>query len=494
MKEKLTMLIVDDLEVNRSIFRRTFQAVYDVAEAKDGVEALKILHERKIDIVILDLFMPNLNGIDVLKQMKLENKLSDIPVIVKTAVDENMESEMLKLGADDFIFSPFDTAIIEKRVTNIVQKYILKHMIMQQKIVDEKWLNKIRESMVSQMSEKIKESIYSIMEITKEGKAEERNSLLVKQQFDAIQQTGEKMLEIVDDILDISGENRQKLQLKNEKFHLNTVVGSITEIISAKCKEKGIAFEVDISSLVRKEIIGDSVLLRQLWQVILENSVAYTKPGKKVRTSLCQRLICPQEVELIIRIEDEGGQRKFPQIRSMAALMGGTIDINFLEKDESSIVLRIPYRCEKEAKNEKKCFNSMKTMFFDEDELICNYHVANLTRLGIQCEIAENNLSALRKMKEAYEEGNGYDCCFINWDMEKGKTIVNKIREFFKADMIRIVAATGEKSSEEMAMRQAGVDYILEKPLQQSGVCQLMTEICQSLNENMYKMESVGAN
>ena len=123
MQKNRVMLVADDIDVNRASFRAMFEEEYEVLEAGNGNETLKILEERKVDIVILDMCMPVKSGKQVLKQMKADPKLLDIPVIVKTVIGEERELEMLEMGADDFIFSPCEPEVVKKRVFNIMTRY-----------------------------------------------------------------------------------------------------------------------------------------------------------------------------------------------------------------------------------------------------------------------------------------------------------------------------------------------------------------------------------
>jgi DNA-binding response OmpR family regulator len=124
------MLLVDDLDVNRASLKEIFRLQYDVLEAADGIEALEILEKTPVDIVILDLYMPRMDGKEVLRRMRMQEAWQKIPVLIKTAVDENMEVKLLEMGADDFIISPFDPALIVNRVKNIMQKYIYERRIL----------------------------------------------------------------------------------------------------------------------------------------------------------------------------------------------------------------------------------------------------------------------------------------------------------------------------------------------------------------------------
>ena len=123
MQKNRVMLVADDIDVNRASFRAMFEGEYEVLEAGDGNETLKILEERKVDIVILDMCMPVKSGKQVLKQMKADPKLLDIPVIVKTVIGEERELEMLEMGGGRFIFSPCEPEVVKKRVSNIMTRY-----------------------------------------------------------------------------------------------------------------------------------------------------------------------------------------------------------------------------------------------------------------------------------------------------------------------------------------------------------------------------------
>ena len=103
------VLIVDDEEINREILGNIIESEYKVAFAKDGKEALEIIHDKKsaISLVLLDLLMPKVSGFEVIKEMKEEGLLNEIPVIVLTS-EKDSEIESLKLGAADFLTKPYD--------------------------------------------------------------------------------------------------------------------------------------------------------------------------------------------------------------------------------------------------------------------------------------------------------------------------------------------------------------------------------------------------
>lgn len=126
MQREKTMLIADDVELNRALLENIFDDEYSILQAADGVEAMEILHSQPVDVVLLDIVMPRMDGFEVLKAMKEEESLSGIPVIMATSEKEKSEERALILGADDFINKPYRAMVVKKRVENIVVKHILE--------------------------------------------------------------------------------------------------------------------------------------------------------------------------------------------------------------------------------------------------------------------------------------------------------------------------------------------------------------------------------
>ena len=120
---KRRILIVEDEEINRAILGHILNEDYEILYASNGLEALEQIktHKDELAIVLLDLQMPQMSGMEVLKVMKEEDELKDIPVIVMTA-DQSAEVECLRYGAIDFIPKPYPTAeVIQARVIRCIE-------------------------------------------------------------------------------------------------------------------------------------------------------------------------------------------------------------------------------------------------------------------------------------------------------------------------------------------------------------------------------------
>ena len=118
-----TILIVDDVKINREMLGDLLADDYDILYAADGVEALELLHSRKneIDLVLLDLQMPKKNGREVLAEMQVDEDLMSIPVLILT-VEQEAELDCLKIGAMDFIPKPFpNIEIVKARIAKCIE-------------------------------------------------------------------------------------------------------------------------------------------------------------------------------------------------------------------------------------------------------------------------------------------------------------------------------------------------------------------------------------
>src|SRR5687767_3325942 len=108
MSVKARLLVVDDNEMNRDTMSRQLErAGYEVATAEEGIKALEMIDQQKFDLVLLDVMMPGLTGVELLKIVRADHPANELPIIMATARDksENMV-EALSLGANDYVTKP----------------------------------------------------------------------------------------------------------------------------------------------------------------------------------------------------------------------------------------------------------------------------------------------------------------------------------------------------------------------------------------------------
>lgn len=128
MSSKRRVLIVDDEKTNRKILSKILSGDYEVLEADNGATALKMLQkpDHHIDVVLLDLLMPEFDGFDFLRVFSETGQADNIPVVVTTG-DDNPESETkcLELGAWDFVKKPYNATVLKLRVKSAIERNTL---------------------------------------------------------------------------------------------------------------------------------------------------------------------------------------------------------------------------------------------------------------------------------------------------------------------------------------------------------------------------------
>lgn len=134
VNEKI-MLVVDDMEINRASLESIFETDYRILQAGDGEEALRILEEQnyKVDMILLDLMMPGMNGQTFMQERKNDPRILNIPVVIITA-DDTTEQQVLtmELGASDYIVKPFIPEIVTRRVQNVWDSTRRKKEVLQE--------------------------------------------------------------------------------------------------------------------------------------------------------------------------------------------------------------------------------------------------------------------------------------------------------------------------------------------------------------------------
>lgn len=117
------ILVVDDeIEIRKAINIYLSNEGYEVFEAKDGIEALEVLKEEEISLILMDIMMPRLNGIEAIIKIRQDKK---IPIIIISAKTENFDVVLgLNVGADDYILKPFNFTELIARVKANLRRYV----------------------------------------------------------------------------------------------------------------------------------------------------------------------------------------------------------------------------------------------------------------------------------------------------------------------------------------------------------------------------------
>ena len=151
-----TLLVVDDNEDNRyALTRRLAREGYaNIATAVDGEQALELVRSKPFDLVLLDIMMPKVNGYEVLAQMKADENLRHIPVIMISAVDElDSVVRCIENGAEDYLPKPFNPTLLRARVGASLERKRLHDQVAAQAADLAAWNRTLEERVEQQVAE-----------------------------------------------------------------------------------------------------------------------------------------------------------------------------------------------------------------------------------------------------------------------------------------------------------------------------------------------------
>ncbi|MDY0233209.1 MAG: response regulator [Sulfurimonas sp.] len=122
-EQELVVLTVDDDTINLKLLKSMLmksESVKEVVEARNGAEAIEILKSRDdIDLILLDIIMPIMSGIEMLQVVRADDNLRQLPIIVLTT-DETKKSEALECGANDFLVKPIRNNELIKKISAVL--------------------------------------------------------------------------------------------------------------------------------------------------------------------------------------------------------------------------------------------------------------------------------------------------------------------------------------------------------------------------------------
>src|SRR5215467_2510500 len=155
MRDPPLVLVVDDVPDNVEILQMRLEAQgYEVATAEDGVEALNKTRALRPDLILLDIMMPKMDGIAVVKELKADTALPFIPVILVTAKADGADVIAgLESGGDDYLTKPVDHAALSARVRAMLRIKALHDTVQQQAAELAGWNRTLEERVAAQLGE-----------------------------------------------------------------------------------------------------------------------------------------------------------------------------------------------------------------------------------------------------------------------------------------------------------------------------------------------------
>lgn len=275
-QQKPSILVVDDLAQNSAIITQTLKNDYIVKIVDSGQKALAFLKEdKKVDLILLEALMPNMDGYTLCLILKQDIKFKDIPVIFLT-VPEN-ESEVIKgleLGAIDYIIKPVSAHILKARVGTHIKLKQLQDLL--REVVHEKDAMLIEQSKIAILGEMLENVVHqwkqpismismSSANIKVDMMFGELNTKALSLSLEGIDNSVKYLMQTMNDFRDFFHDNSEA-----DLFDISDIVNQTVELISSKINDYGINLEVDLPHFNLPIFKNDLI---QILMNILSNSI-----------------------------------------------------------------------------------------------------------------------------------------------------------------------------------------------------------------------------
>ncbi|MES2525617.1 MAG: ATP-binding protein [Bdellovibrionota bacterium] len=305
---KPTVLLADDNQDMREYIQRLLTDKYHVVACSDGKKALDEIRRKKPDLLLSDIMMPVMDGIELLQEIRNDHSLKTIPVILLSArAGEELKASGLDLGADDYLTKPFSARELLARVNVQIKMTKIRESSLAQEIRTKELQNLIRsrDEFLSIAGHELKTPITSLkMQLQMTGKSidVEKNSAPAPEKLAQVVSKSlgqvDKLSKLVEDLLDVSRLNAGKMTYAMEEMDLSATTREVLERLSPQIASSKSSIELHITKPVL--IKGDKFRIEQVITNLLTNCFKYGE-GKPVLID-----ISSDKADAIVTVSDQG--------------------------------------------------------------------------------------------------------------------------------------------------------------------------------------------
>jgi two-component system sensor histidine kinase/response regulator len=289
------ILIVDDVPDNLKVLSGILKEIgYKIRPVLNGQLALQVAENETPDLILLDIMMPGIDGYEVCRQLKLNPKLNEIPVIFISALNDTMDIvNAFKSGGVDYITKPFQAEEVSARVAT--------HIKISEQSKELKELNATKDRFFSIIAHDLRGSIGSMMQISeliaRKGDVDEETLYtFLESQKDLSKNT----FQLLENLLNWARCNTNQIEYYPEMLDVSTIINASVSNIIYQANNKDLAISVSNPDQIR--VFADENMFRSVIRNLLSNAVKYTPKGGAISI-----LITPAENNSVVfAVRDTG--------------------------------------------------------------------------------------------------------------------------------------------------------------------------------------------
>lgn len=295
MEKTLNILAIDDnaenLKVLNTILR---QEGYNIAIALDAINGMKILTEVSIDLILMDIMMPGIDGFEACKLIKANNSFSEIPIIFISAINSTQDIvKALNSGGVDYITKPFQAEEVKVRVAT--------HLKLSQQKKELQKLNADKNKFISILAHDLRSPFSSLIGLTDLLYKNFRNydSQKTEDFLDIILRSAKSTFGLLENILTWARAEQGKIPFEPVKLDLLKICEEISSYMQLVAISKNIKIIININQDIN--LTADKDMITTIIRNLISNGLKFTKSGGKITVSAKRK-----KGETIIMIADTG--------------------------------------------------------------------------------------------------------------------------------------------------------------------------------------------
>jgi signal transduction histidine kinase/HPt (histidine-containing phosphotransfer) domain-containing protein len=291
------ILIIDDVIENVGLLGDTLDDLAEVQFATSGQEGVDLAQAAPPHLILLDVMMPDMDGFQVLDQLKRDKRTAQVPVLFVTArTDVETESRALIRGAVDFIQKPIRAEAVRSRVQ--------LHLRLSQQTAELSAANAALEGRIDQRSQELVEALgraeasarakasflarvshelrtplNTVIGLAQVGLRDAAAGLPVETHYARILSAGQELLGVINDVIDFSALEMGGLSVRRQPLNLADTVAQAVQKVEPSAAAKGLSFQVTWALSASLVVLGDARRVEQVLVQLLSNAVKFTQAG-----------------------------------------------------------------------------------------------------------------------------------------------------------------------------------------------------------------------